>query len=168
MVTCKTFPLGIRPGHARPIGETTLNLMWTSTCSCRLHYSTTETQQRKDLPLSQSHDKVGYAYMALKHTSMSPDMSINIQSFANDGPLVASVAKPKTHQRVEDNEKTTTRRQLGIEKRTSPPKKESGIYPETKGYKSTHMRVDGTPYMSTSFFPFRRIINPSFFIGSVS
>ena len=107
--------------------------------------------------------------MALKHTSMSPDMPINIQSFANDGPLVASVAKPKTHQRVEDNEKTTTRRQLGMEKRTPPPsKKESGIYPETKGYKSTHMRVDGTPRMSTSFFPFRRIINPLFFIGSVS
>lgn len=59
---------------------------------------------------------------------MSPDMSINIQSFANDGPLVASVAKPKTHQRVEDNEKTTTRRQLGIEKRTSPPKKKKVEY----------------------------------------
>lgn len=120
-----------------PIGEIPFRLdvklhLFLST-SLLNHRNTTT----KDLPLSQSRDKLWYAYMALKHTSMSPDMPIGIQSFANDGHLVASVAKRKIPQRVEDNEKTT-RRQLGIEKRAPPPK--SGIYPETKGYKSTHMR----------------------------
>jgi hypothetical protein len=136
MATCKTFPFKNK-AQAVPIGEIPLRLdvklhLFLST-SLLNHRNTTT----KDLPLSQSRDKLWYAYMALKHTSMSPDMPIGIQSFANDGPLVASVAKRKIPQRVEDNEKTT-RRQLGIEKRAPPPKK-NGIYPETKGYKSTHM-----------------------------